>query len=56
MKKKTNEQKAMQIIKELATIRVYNSCGVFKGVMIRDNEKAYELTLKARKLIKEIKK
>lgn len=49
-------KQALRIIKELASVRVYNSCGVFQGVMIRDNKKAYKLTLKARNLIKKLTK
>jgi hypothetical protein len=55
MSEKINKE-ALKIIKDLASVRVYNSCGVFQGVMIRDNKKAYKLTLKARKLISKLEK
>lgn len=42
------------LIKNLSEVRVYNACGAFKGVMIRDNERAYELIKEARELVKAI--
>lgn len=49
------EKQFIEIVQSLSEVRVYNSCGVFKGVMIRDNEKTYELIKKARKLVEDIK-
>lgn len=43
------------IIEKLSKIRIYNSCGVFKGVMIRDQEEVYLLVKEARELIKQLK-
>ena len=43
------------IIEKLSKIRIYNSCGVFKGVMIRDQEEVYSLLKEARELIKKLK-
>ena len=43
------------IIEKLSKIRIYNSCGVFKGVMIRDQEEVYSLVKEARELIKKLK-
>lgn len=45
----------IKLIDELSKIRIYNSCGVFQGVMIRDNKKAYKLILKARKIMEKEK-
>lgn len=48
-------KKLIKLIDELSKVRVYNSCGVFQGVMIRDNKKAYKLILKARKIMEKEK-
>lgn len=45
----------IKIIDRLSKIRIYNSCGVFKGVMIRDQEEVYSLVKEARELIKKLK-
>lgn len=50
------DKKIIKLINELSKIRVYNSCGVFQGVMIRDNKKAYQLIKEARKIMDNIKK
>ncbi|GAB1376870.1 hypothetical protein MASR1M48_17220 [Lactococcus petauri] len=50
------DKKIIKLINELATVRVYNSCGAFQGVMVRDQKKVYSLVKKARKLVEELQK
>lgn len=50
-----NEPCLIEIIERLSKIRIYNSCNVFKGVMIRDQEACYELVKEARGVIEKLK-
>lgn len=49
------DKQLIKLINELSKIRIYNSCNVFQGVMIRDNKKAYMLVKRARKIMVKIK-
>lgn len=50
------ERRMALLIKKIAKIRTYNSCGVFKGVMIRDQKKAHRLIMQSRALIEKIER
>ncbi len=46
----------IEIIERLSKIRIYNSCNVFKGVMIKDQEACYKLVKEARDVIEKLNK
>ena len=50
-----NQKQLLRILDQLSKIRVYNSCGVFQGVMIRDQKKVYSLVMESRKIIARLK-
>ena len=49
------QEELFNLVNKLSEVRLYNSCNVFKGPMVRDVKLVYELVMEARKLIEKFK-